>query len=43
MDFRKDRAKWEHSMVNRQRLTPRLTTTFACITQLVAIQIMFAI
>ena len=38
MDFQKDRAKWQHSMVNRQRLTPRLITTFAQITQPVAIQ-----
>ena len=37
MDFQKDRVKWQHSMVNRQRLTPRLTTTFSEITQPVAI------
>ena len=43
MDFRKDRAKWEQSMVKRQRLTPRLTATFAYITQLVPIQNMFVI
>ena len=28
MDFQKGRGKWQHSMGNRQRLTPRLTTTF---------------
>ena len=38
MDFQKDRAKWQHSMVNRQRLTSPLTTTFAQITQPLAIQ-----
>ena len=37
MDFQKDGVKWQHSMVNRQRLTPRLTTTFSEITQPVAI------
>ena len=42
MGFQKGRAKWQHSMGNRQRLTPRLTTTFAYITQPVAIQNTFA-
>ena len=29
MDFQKDRAKWQHSMVNHQRLTPpTIQTTF---------------
>ena len=38
MDFQIDRAKWQHSMINRQQLAPRLTTTLAYITQPVAIQ-----
>ena len=38
MDFQNDRAKWQHSMVNRQRLTSWLTTTFAQIIQPVTIQ-----
>ena len=38
MCFQKSRAKWQHSMGNCQRLNPRLTTTFASITQPVAIQ-----
>ena len=29
MDFQKDRAKWQRSVVNCQRLTPRLTTPFS--------------
>ena len=37
MDFQKDKLKWQHLLVNRQRLTPRLTTTFSEITQPVAI------
>ena len=43
MDFQKDRAKWQHSMVNRQRLTSPLTKTFAQITQPLAIQNTFVI
>ena len=43
MDFQKERAKWQHSMANCQRLTSRLTTTFAKITQPVATQNTFVI
>ena len=42
MDFQKGRAKWQHSIGNGQRLNPRLTTTFASITQPVAIRNTFA-
>ena len=28
MDFQKGIGKWQHSMGNRKRLTPWLTTTF---------------
>ena len=38
MDFQKDRAKWQHAMVNHQRLTPWLITRFPQITQHVAMQ-----
>ena len=38
MSFKKDNEKWQHSIVNRQRLTSRLTTTFSEITQPVAMQ-----
>ena len=38
IDFQKDRAKWQSSVDNHQWLTPRLTTTFAKITQPIAIQ-----
>ena len=41
MDFQKNRAKWQHSMVNHQRLTPPLTITFSKITQPVTIQTTF--
>ena len=29
MDFQKGKVKWQHPMGNPERLTPRLTTTFA--------------
>ena len=38
IDFQKDRAKWQSSVYNHQWLTPWLTTTFAKITQPIAIQ-----
>ena len=38
MDFQRDRVKWQHSLVNHQRLTAWLTTTFFKITQPVAVQ-----
>ena len=33
MDFQKYIARFQHSMVNRQPLTPRLTTNFSSVTQ----------
>ena len=41
MDFQKNIERWQYSMVNRQQLTPQLTTTFSEITQPRAIQNFF--